>query len=290
MFRHSDLNNNNGTNDDLQNKIDRSIRYFNVPNMLNKQDVLDHLLRKITEQEEPAVHQTKVRKIYYAVSSAAAVGLILFALYFFFAFETYTGGTQQASNVFYLPDNSRVILTKGTSIRFSKIAFNREVKLKGEAYFEISSGEGFMIDSREGSVEVLGTRFRVNDQENTLLVQCYHGLVGVHYANDNVQISEGMLLKGENNQVQVTEGNGNGYPEYAHFKYSCKNLKLNDIWPEIEQYFGVTIQTEINDFEKSFTGSISTGNINNVLDIICTSMKLDYSISEDKQVFITSRN
>lgn len=284
MFRHPNLNNNKGANDDFQQKIDQSIRYFKVPDLKDKEDVLNGLMRKIAEQEEPAVHQTKVRKLVYAASSIAAVGLILFALYFFFAFQTYTG-SQQASNVFFLPDNSRVILTDGSSLRYSKLFFNRSVKIKGEAYFEVKSGDGFFVDTREGDVLVLGTRFRVNDMKNSLHVQCYNGVVGVHYADNRIKISKGMLLEGYDQKVNVTEGNGLGYPDFAHFNFSCKNKELNEIWPEIEKYFGVDIQYN-QQGNKSFTGSISTGNVNHVLDIICTSMKLEYSIDENNQIEI----
>ncbi|MDA3880759.1 MAG: FecR family protein [Prolixibacteraceae bacterium] len=258
--------------------------------MNDKEDVLDNLMRKIAEQKEPEVHQTKVRKLFYTVSSVAAVGLILFALYFFFAFETYTGGSQQASNVFYLPDNSRIILTEGTTLKYSKITYNRNVRLKGEAYFEVKSGDGFYVDSRQGTVAVLGTRFRVNDEASSLTVQCYEGIVGVHYADQKIKIAEGMLLKGEENKIVVTDGKGKGYPDFARFNFSCKNQNLNEIWPEIEQYFGVDITCKSTSKNKSFTGSISAGNINDVLDIICTSMKLDYTIDENGHVTLTSRN
>jgi ferric-dicitrate binding protein FerR (iron transport regulator) len=288
MFRHPDLNNNNGTNDDFKQKIDQSIRYFKVPNMKDKEDVLNGLMRKIAEQEEPAVHQTKVRKLIFTASSVAAVGLILFALYFFFAFQTYTG-SQQASNVFYLPDNSRVILTEGAKLKYSKFNFNRSVKIKGEVYLEVKSGDGFFVDTREGDVVVLGTRFRVNDMKNRLQVQCYDGIVGVHYAEKRIKISKGMLLQGSNQQVNVTEGNSIGYPDFARFNFSCKNKDLNEIWPEIENYFGVDIHYN-HLGRKSFTGSISTGDVTQVLDIICTSMKLEYSIDENNRVEITPRS
>jgi ferric-dicitrate binding protein FerR (iron transport regulator) len=288
MFRHPYLNNNNGTNDDFQQKIDQSIRYFKVPNVKDKEDVLNDLMRKIAEQEEPAVHQTKVRKLIYAASSVAAVGLILFALYFFFAFQTYTG-SQQASNVFFLPDNSRVVLTNGATLRYSKINFNRSVKIKGEAYFEVKSGDGFFVDTREGDVVVLGTRFRVNDMKNRLQVQCYNGIVGVHYADKRIKITQGMLLEGYDQKVNVTGGKSLGYPDFARFNFSCKNKDLNEIWPEIEKYFGVNIQYN-HQGRKSFTGSISTGNVTQVLDIICTSMKLEYTIDENNQVEITPRS
>ncbi|MCF8361054.1 MAG: FecR family protein [Prolixibacteraceae bacterium] len=288
MFRHPDLNKINGTNDDFQQKIDQSIRYFKVPNVQDKEDVLNSLMRKIAEQEGPAVQQTKVRKLIYSVSSIAAVGLILFALYFFFAFETYTG-SQQASNVFYLPDNSRVVLTEGASLKYSKINYNRSVKLKGEAYFEVKNGDGFFVDTREGDVMVLGTRFRVNDRAKRLHVQCYEGSVGVHYANKRVKISEGMFLEGFEQEVDVTEGKGFGYPDFARFNFNCKNRALKDIWPEVENYFGVEINYNHPD-KKSFTGSISTGDVTQVLDIICTSMKLEYTIDENNQVEITPRS
>jgi hypothetical protein len=291
MFRHLNLKHTKGTKDDytLTRKIDQSIRYLKVPAVKDKEDVLNILLDKISQEQSPVytISQPKTRTLYYTLGSVAAAGLVLVMLYFTLAFETFTGVENQA-NVFYLPDYSRVVLADNAQLKYSKLFYNRNVKVKGEAYFEVESGDGFYVKTREGGVLVLGTRFSVNDISKRFTVNCYEGMVGVDYVSNKVKISQGMQLIGFNSEYKVIDNNNTGYPEYAFFTYSCENTGLHNIWPEIERFFGVEIIDNVSG-NKSFTGSIHTGNVHEVIDIIATSMKLDFELTDSKKIIIKSR-
>lgn len=291
MFRHPNFKHINGTKNDLslEKRIDQSIRYFQVPAMKEKEDVLNTLFDKINAKEQFIPKRNNVIRFYYSAASVAAAILVVFSLYFFFSFETIKG-VQNASNVYYLPDDSRVILTEGAQLKYSKLFYNRQVRLKGEAYFEAEHQDenAFYVKTEHGGVLVLGTRFSVADLNHVLSVQCYQGVVGVDYGGEKIRISEGMLFKGVNNQVNVIDNNIKGYPNYAMFNYSCQNKKLHEIWPVIEDYFGLKINDK-SELQKSFTGSINTGNAYEVIDIICTSMELDFSFGENKDVYIEKR-
>lgn len=286
MFRHLNSNSINGTTDDFDKKIDQSIRYFQVPVIKEKEDVLNSLLSRIDSQAQFVPQRNNVIRLYYSVASVAAAVLIIFASYFFLGNETFYG-EQNASNVYYLPDNSRVILTEGSQLKYSRNFFNRVVKLNGEAYFEVdkSAGAAFYVKTSEGGVLVLGTRFSVSDLNKQLLVQCYQGVVGVDYYTRKVKITEGMEFIGIDKAIDVTDNSDTGYPYYAIFNYSCQNMALNEIWPLIENYFGVEI-IDTNKVQKSFTGSINTGNVAEVVDIICTSMELNFNIADHKKIVI----
>lgn len=291
MFRHPNFKHINGTTDDisLEKRIDQSIRYFQVPAMNKKEDVLNSLLDKINAKEQFIPKRNNVVRLYYSVASVAATVLVVFALYFMFAVDTFNG-VQNASNVFYLPDQSRVILTEGSQLRYSKLFFNREVKLKGEAYFEAEHEEGssFYVKTNEGGVLVLGTRFSVSEKNNSFVVQCYEGIIGIDYHSEKIKIAEGMRFVGQHAKFDVLNNNNTGYPDYARFNFNCNNLNLSEVWPVVESYFGVSIDDR-SAMKKSFTGSIVTGNVHEVIDIICTSMELDFKFGENKEVFIERR-
>jgi transmembrane sensor len=291
MFRHPNLRHIKGTNDDfaLEKRIDQSIRYYKVPAMKAKEDVLNSLMDKINRSKKLVIKRNNTVRIYYAAASIAAAVLIIFSLYFTFSFETFHG-VQDASNVYYLPDNSRVVLAEGASLRYSKLLYKRQVILKGEAYFEAVHEEGstFYVRTREGGVMVLGTRFSVSSIHNHFVVQCYEGSIGIDYGQQKIKLTEGMKFVGKNSIFDVETNKNLGYPYYAHFNYTCANKQLVDIWPVIETYFGIEIIDNSNAL-KSFTGSINTGSIYEVMDIICTSMDMTFDISKNKTITVFPR-
>jgi ferric-dicitrate binding protein FerR (iron transport regulator) len=282
MFRHPNLKHRNGTTDDFakEQKIDQSIRYLQVPAVKAKADVLNFLLQEINEHSSVRMHRGKVRKLYYQLGSAAAAILVLFTLYFSFGFEEYTGSSS-AANVFFLPDNSRVVLDENATISYSKLFFKRNVKVEGKAYFEVESGSDFYVKTRNGSITVFGTRFSVNDLNKALKVHCYEGIVGVDYANKRIKLEGGMQMYGENSSFTIKKNQSVDYPSFARFSFNCNNMPLQEVWPVVENFFGLDIVSN-QPLDKSFTGSINTGNINEVMEIICTSMDLNFEIKDGK--------
>lgn len=70
-----------------------------------------------------------------------------------------------------LEDGSVVLLAKETSLLYPEhfIAEKREVSLQGNAFFDIAKKQGqpFWIDTEQAKIEVLGTAFSVQSDENT---------------------------------------------------------------------------------------------------------------------------
>ncbi len=89
-----------------------------------------------------------------------------------------------------LPDGTSVTLNKGTTLEYpSSFKGNkRNVKLNGEAYFEVKHDDAkpFIVTSHNVKVEVLGTSFYVNTNaaNNTMEVILNNGSVAVYF-DDN---------------------------------------------------------------------------------------------------------
>ncbi len=89
-----------------------------------------------------------------------------------------------------LPDGTLVTLNSGSSIEFTKNfkGKTREIKLKGEAYFDVSHDKtkAFIILANNVRIEVLGTSFYVNTNsgENKMEVILNNGKVAVYYADN----------------------------------------------------------------------------------------------------------
>jgi transmembrane sensor len=291
MFRHPNSKYRKGTIDDLalQKRIDQSIRYLSVPSTMEKEGALNLILDRIAIAETSPRVQGRVRQMYFTIGTVAAAACIAFVmLYSFFMVETYTGGNELSENVVYLPDQSRVVLADGATLKLSKMFFQRDVKLKGEAYFEVKPGSNFYVDTKNGGVLVIGTRFSVNDNGEIFTVDCYEGVVGVDYRREKIKISDGMNFRGNGQHFQVHESQNFSYPEFALFSYSFENIRLHELWPVVEQYFGIDIHNQALSTE-AFSGSFHTGNVQEVIDIVCTSMKIDYQVVNENEVIIQSR-
>ncbi|MCB4800365.1 FecR family protein, partial [Neotamlana laminarinivorans] len=93
---------------------------------------------------------------------AAVLVVLLTSSYFLFFNNTKSFETQIAqTETFKLPDESEVILNAQSKLSFSKKEWetNRNLKLQGEAFFKVTKGEKFTVNTKAGSIQVLGTQF-----------------------------------------------------------------------------------------------------------------------------------
>jgi transmembrane sensor len=287
MFRHSDLNKRQGINKDfnLDFAINQSIRCFKVPAVKDKSDVLNFLLNDITEFKIIRPEKNRAKRLYVAIGSiTSAACLLLFLLYFTFSFETFTG-LQGENNTFFLPDHSKVILTANSQIKFPKLFFIRNVSLNGEAYFEVQKGSKFSVKTPNGEVKVLGTRFSVLDKDDGFVVCCFEGKVEVKYKKEERQLFGGNQFVSGEKSMKSIDVSETPYPEFIYFDQTFFNKSLNEIWPVVEKHFGVDIHSEISD-DRKFTGSIHSVDVKEVIDIICTSLDLNFVQVNDKEILI----
>lgn len=112
--------------------------------------------------------------------------------------------------LFTLPDNSKVWLGGGSSLKYPDglSGRNREVYLEGEAFFDVKKDNGrtFQVVTDIVEVMVLGTRFdvRVSKTENTAEVVLESGSVKL---NERNKTEDGVILRpGEMGRVQQYSG------------------------------------------------------------------------------------
>jgi ferric-dicitrate binding protein FerR (iron transport regulator) len=290
MFRHSDLDNKHRElkefklDQEFNQSINESIRFFKVPATREKSDVLNVLLNDITGLRIVRPEKNRARRLYVAIGSvASAACLLLFLWYFAFSFKTISG-VQVGSNVYYLPDHSKVILSPDSEIKYSKLFFNREVALDGEAYFEVEKGSKFSVKTPNGEVRVLGTRFSVSDKDDGFVVCCFEGKVQVSYGNEERQLLAGNKFNSaERNIIPLIKTTPD--TDIAYFDQAFYNKSLKEIWPIVEKHFGVTIYSNIP-VDRKFTGSIHSKNVKEVIDIICTSLDMSYMSVNDGEFLI----
>jgi transmembrane sensor len=162
------------------------------------------LLPKITKEDRQTTSEGKIifidtrsnkqRRLFYKIARVAAViillavsGVVLYNLLSKAEEIKLTAAVEKTENV--LPDGSHVTLSPGTTLYYPK-AFEkktRNVKLEGEAYFEVThnADRPFIISAGENiCIEVLGTSFYVNtgNPDGNVEVILTSGKVAVYYA------------------------------------------------------------------------------------------------------------
>jgi transmembrane sensor len=267
----------------ISRKAEQLLKSYKIDTRSDREEVLNKLLDRIEQKE-----QKPVRRISWHLTAAASVAATIAVLITFWLF-TATETIQSAkgeSNAFRLPDDSRIVLHDGSTLSHRRYFWNRNVSLVGEAYFEVEKGKGFKVKTKQGEVEVLGTRFLVNEINNQFTVHCYEGKVKTSYKKESLLLEPGTRFSGKGETAKKeTVVNENGYPAFARFSGKFQDVPLMEVINEIEHFFGVEIQLKAN-AAKRFSGTIQTGSLENVLQIVCSPLQLDYAFEDKYRIII----
>lgn len=205
--------------------------------------------------------------------------ILVIALSAFFLTQNLVSETQYAENgkktTFSLPDASEVVLNSGSEIKFKKWNWNsnRNLELKGEAFFKVAKGKRFEVTTDLGKVAVLGTQFDVKARENRFDVTCFEGRVKVNYNTKEIILTKGQSVSFENG-IQTDLHLENLQPEWLNNEIAFNKAKLNAIVAEVQRQYNVTITVKSNYSDELFTGKLPTNNLDIALQIIAETYHL----------------
>ncbi len=226
------------------------------------------------------------------VKAVAAVFIIVLASMWWYID---TGTTVIASNgevkTVILPNQSEVLLNAGSKLTYYTKNWKkyRRMKLDGEAFFKVSKGKPFKIETPNGTVEVLGTQFEVFDRDNLFEVICYKGKVRVETKSGNLEeiLTKGKGVKVHNNRIVKIEEK-NTKPQWIDGISTFAKATLKEVFDEFERQFDVEIETDDVDLKRRFSGQFQHNDINIAIREICASMNLNYQIIPGgKKIIIT---
>ena len=192
-----------------------------------------------------------------------------------------------------LPDNSQVLLQPGSELSYNSLSWfaTREVKLRGEAFFEVEKGETFSVKTKAGQVDVLGTKFNVKSTDSRLNVVCYEGRVKVtqNQTTEIINPNEFVILR-DNTVLNKSKMLLNELPtETDYFQFIDEEFKT--LLKDVERYYKVKISTENISVTKHFTGKLPKNNVEKALEIISKTFQLRYkSINENNFIFVDDAN
>ncbi|MGK7388870.1 MAG: FecR family protein [Candidatus Cyclobacteriaceae bacterium M2_1C_046] len=105
-----------------------------------------------------------------------------------------------------LPDSTYVFLNKNSSLTYNENFNDRQVKLEGEAFFDVTKGEDpFIVKTSLSEITVLGTTFSVRSTDNDLKVQVKKGTVEVKAKDQVEKLQPGQQVSIANNKLKKSK-------------------------------------------------------------------------------------
>lgn len=251
------------------------------------------VFKKITEAKaEKKQNSTKPYDLVLKIAAVVVVLLGVTAIIHQMSWQTSKTALAQSLTI-SLPDNSKVLVQPGSELRFNTFSWflTREVKLDGEAFFEVEKGETFTVKTNVGQVEVLGTKFNVKTTGNKLNVVCYEGRVEV--SQDKTQkiitANEFVVMRG-NKVFNKSQLMLNSLPTETDF-FQIVDEPFENLIRDVERYYDVSISTTNMTSDKHFTGKLPKEDVNKALEIIGKTFQLKVkSLNENNFIFVEDAN
>jgi ferric-dicitrate binding protein FerR (iron transport regulator) len=219
---------------------------------------------------------------------AAAIAVLIVGSYFYLNTlnENITTQFAERSEV-TLPDDSEIFLNADSEVTFSKKNWDKErnVNLKGEAFFKVAKGKKFTVETEHGTVAVLGTQFNVENRKNFFEVTCYEGLVSVTHNNTETKLPAGTSFMVINGKVIDTSKPNGSQPTWMNNESNFERIPLQYVFNELERQYNIKVKTENVDTNLLFTGTFSNTDLDMALKSISAPSHINYTVEGDNVLF-----
>lgn len=198
-----------------------------------------------------------------------------------------------------LPDGTQVWINTNSSIVYDAASFNqnnREIQLKGEAYFEVTSSEEkpFIVVTPHANVKVTGTSFNVNAYpasplfetvlaEGKIELQLKSGATESLIVEPNQQV----IFNSINKKFDIQSVEAEMFTAWRNGEIIFKDATLADLIKELERIYDIQFHLKPASLgELRFRGMFSyNNNLIEALEKIKKSSNVNYYI-ENKEVWL----
>ena len=223
------------------------------------------------------------KKLWPTIANIAAVFVIGFLTFNYFSNQPTIVQTLASEKTFIeLSDRSTINLNAASQISYNKNNWkkSRYIDLEGEAYFDVTKGATFKVETSLGSVTVYGTQFNVKQRNNLFEVVCYEGLVGVLFKGKETLLHPGERIFILNNEVQTSKDTQKG-PSWIDGLSTFKSTPYSEVIAELERQYNLKIILNEIDPNLMFSGSFTHKNIELALKAITIPVNANYNKVEN---------
>jgi len=185
-----------------------------------------------------------------------------------------------------IEDGTNIIVNDGSTIQYSAKDWQtkRQVKLTGEAYFEVKTGSDFDVMTSNGTIKVIGTQFTVRAWGQNLYVECYEGKVQVIANGQETVLEQKQSVNVVAGTMKAKQPISNESPVWRNNSSRFFEEQLDVVFEELERQFDITIKAPL--INRSFSGIFNHDKLEDALHSICKPLGLSYTISKDTKVVL----
>lgn len=204
-----------------------------------------------------------------------------------------------------LPDGTAFVLNANSTLRYPRVwndQTERRCELHGEAYFEVaprSQGpqRDFIVQTRDGIVKVLGTRFVVYDRGEGTRVVVEEGRVAVALADAAQERAASPLetLLDPGQLVQFKKGSRNLTPQFANiglltsWRFDFLELEstpFGQVIRRLEETYGIHVEVaEASLLQRTLSGAIDNRNLEVTIEALAKALRLNVRRENETVVF-----
>jgi len=288
-FMDGDTNNSGKQWKDLKNM--NSKEEINVDNAWNK--VYSRLNENDLIKSESSARTIFIRPVLMRVAAVALILLSLgsAAIYIYNSGYlskkiTAIAGNDQKNILVSLPDGSKIYLNRNSefSYRANFGKHGRDVKLTGEAFFEIAPdvSKPFIIDAGKAKVKVVGTSFNVitNNMESEVEVFVKTGkvLVSGNSGSQTIQLDPGFVGTMNSKTSGKTVNSNPNYLSWNTGLLVYTGQKLDVVFKDLKRVYNMDILADDPlILENPWRSPIDNLPQETIIRLICTSFNLGYT-------------
>lgn len=250
----------------------------------------DKLQQKIDVQRR----QTDRRQLWRNAIPLIAAACLLFILSTaFFLYNTndrtseyYTLMTGEHTSNFTMEDGTVITLNKNSRLSYSDKygKSSRDVKLEGEAYFEVAkdSGKPFQVEMNGASITVLGTHFNIkaDAESDDITATLVEGSIRFEGAKQNIVMTPNQQLtfSRSTNKVDVKHVDTDPFTSWKDGLLKYKSIPFIELIKELQSTYKVEIQIDSQELMKptvTVSGTFSQEqSIEQILKVISRSLPI----------------
>ena len=158
----------------------------------------------------------------------------------------------------------------------------REVHLKGEAYFSVSkqAGKPFVVCVGDSRITVLGTEFNVrNYQDEVVATTLVKGAVRIHDAGRECDLTPGQQAVIETDGIRVREVDTDLYTAWKDGYFIYREKTLEDIMKELSRWYDFTYDCQSEELRQmTLTAKLRKfDRVEDIFDILKRTGRLDFA-------------
>jgi ferric-dicitrate binding protein FerR (iron transport regulator) len=265
-------------------------------------DKVHHVINLQSMRDIPSLTH-RIYRYYAAISAIIVLPIVFVGLMTFLKLEKVQGLLAEKTSqitiaspdgarlAFHLPDGSEGVLNGGSTLNYQvPFSHNRQVKLEGEAFFDVKSDaeHPFEVGTEQMNVKVLGTRFNVRSYQQDAFtevvleegkVEClerFHNKRIILLPNERLTLSKDVV---ERTQIEAKD-----YVSWKDGKLVFKRSSILEVVERISRFYNVDI--EIADDELlayRFQATFYDDTLMEVLEMLKITSPLEYAIIDRQQ-------